>query len=436
MKILRLFESVSLLIHAFLQHSFLKNLSYLAISQVIIRVSRIITVVILTRFLMPEDYGAAAVILTINEVISVFSRNGITSKIVQTSQEMVQEVAQTSYWLIWFSCGFLFLFQIAIAFPIGILMQKNEIILPLISMSLIYLVNPFCNVQSAFMQREGKIRKLAFASSLQVIVDNILSAILAILGFGLWAIVLPKILVSPIWLLISRYGHPWRPHGGLTFKHVKDIWDYCRGFLGGEMFSTLQVNIDNILVGLFLSINDLGLYYFAFNAGLGITMGLVNSFTVAVFPHLCAVQEDNTHLKRNYLQAIKTISYVVVPLVVSQTVLAPIYVPLLFGQKWLDAIPILMVICASALPRAFALGASQLLKAIGKTDLDMKWQGLSTIVLVLSLIIGLQFGIMGVAWAVLISQILVSVPFGLLSIYRFIPKETNLVLCQAEEVNS
>jgi PST family polysaccharide transporter len=270
------------------------------------------------------------------------------------------------------------------------------------------------------MQREGKIKQLAFASSLQVIVDNILSAILAIFGFGVWSIVLPKILVAPIWLLICRYGHPWRPHGGFSMKHLRAIWDYCRGFLGGEMFTTLQVNVDNILVGLFLSINDLGLYYFAFNAGLGITMGLVNSFTVAVFPHLCAVQENNTSLRKNYLQAIKTISYLVVPLVVAQTLLAPIYVPLLFGHKWLSAIPILMIICASALPRAFALGASQLLRAIGKTDLDMKWQAISTVVLIVSLLIGLQFGIMGVAWAVLISQILVSVPFGLLSIYRFI----------------
>lgn len=61
-----------------------------------------------------------------------------------------------------------------------------------------------------------------------------------------------------------------------------------------------------------------------------------------------------------------------------------------------------MLICLSAIPRAFAETASQLLVAIGKPNLDLYWNILFTTVFALSLFIGVQWQALGVVTTVLI----------------------------------
>ncbi|MHC5831979.1 MAG: oligosaccharide flippase family protein, partial [Nostoc sp.] len=100
-------------------------------------------------------------------------------------------------------------------------------------------------------------------------------------------------------------------------------------------------NIDYLIIGRFLGINALGIYYFAFNAGLGISQNVINAFTSALFPHLCAARGDLKELKERYFSSLKFTAIIVVPLILLQSSLAPFYVPIVFGQKWVTAVPIL-----------------------------------------------------------------------------------------------
>lgn len=350
---------------------FVANLSALALAQAVIRISRVVTILVLTRTLSPAIFGSAAIILTVYEWLALFTRNGIAAKVVQAGDDEVGQVAQTAYWLTWVVCVCLLVVQTAIAIPIGWAFHDSHLALPIASMGLIYLATPLCSIQSAFMQREGRLGRMALAGGLQVVSDNMLSAILALGGMGLWAIVLPKILVAPIWVIMNRYGHAWRSSGTPTFVGWRAIARFSRTILGVEILGTLQANIDTLLVGYLLGVEALGIYYFAFNAGLGITLGLINSFASAVFPHLCAARGDRVQLAERFHLCLRTLGLIIVPLVVLQAALAPIYVPLLFGEIWRPAVPVLMIICLSALPRPFACATSQLLRAIGRPDIDL-----------------------------------------------------------------
>jgi len=386
------------------QLRFARNLSAMAIAQIAIRVSRLITVVVLTRLLNPADFGAAAIVLTVYEFIALFTRNGIDSAVVRAAPQDADAMANSALWLTWAVCGGLAVFQALVAYPVALAFGNTTLAVPIALMGLIYLVTPMCNMQTAMLQREGRVSVMARAGAVQVMVDNILSAILALCGFGFWSIVAPKLIVAPIWLLMNRYSHPWRPHGRPDTSRWGEIIRYCRHIVGVEVLSTVQANIDNVLVGYFLGVEALGIYYFAFNAGLGITLGLVNSFAVAVFPHLCATLGDREQLRARFLQCLRLLGMIVVPLVVLQSALAPIYVPLVFGEKWRAAIPVLILICLSALARPFASATAQLLRAVGRPDIDLRWQMLNTAVLVSLLLVASQISVVAVAAAVLVAQ--------------------------------
>ncbi len=344
---------------------------------------------------------------------------------VQATRAEVETVARTAYSMTWIVCGALVPIQAALALPIAWFYRDPRLALPIALMGLIYLATPLSNIQGAFMQREGRLGRIALTGAVQVIADNVLTAIFALCGLGMWAIILPKLLVAPIWTIGVRTGHAWRPSGGWSLVGWRDIAGFSRNVVGVELLTTVQANVDNLIVGSVLGVEALGLYYFAFNAGLGITLGLVNAFGTAVYPHLCEVRSDSAALADRYRRTLRTMGGILVPLILAQAILAPVYVPIVFGAKWVPAIPVLMLICLSALPRPFANTCSQLLKAVGRPDIELRWQAGLTIVLIAGLLIGTSAGIVGVAAAVLAVQGVVLTAYLLLAPRRILGAQDN-----------
>ena len=405
----------------------IKNLGTMGLAQLTIRVSRIVSAVVLSRLLLPNDYGLAAIVLTAYEFISIFTRNGISAKVVQASDAEADELANTAYRMTWILCGSLTIVQLLLAFPIAKFYNDLRLAVPIALMSLIYFATPMSSMQGAFQQREGKLGRIAFASAAQVVVDNILTASFAIAGLGLWAIILPKILVAPIWAIAVRGGHEWRPAVNVWAKPMTrwvEIARFSRNILGVEMLATFQANIDNLLVGLFLGIESLGVYYFAFNAGLGITQGLIAAATVAIYPHFCAVRSNSLQLQIRFWQTVRMLGLTLVPIIFVQAALAPFYVPVIFGQKWLPAVPVLSLICLSALARPFSACCSQLLMAYGRPDIELKWQLVNTAILVAAITFAAQYSIVWVAAAVFLVQTTV-LGFYSISIPRWVFGRTN-----------
>ena len=250
--------------------------------------------------------------------------------------------------------------------------------------------------------------------TLQTLADMLLTLVLVLSGWGFWALILPKVLVVPVWAFINRRAQDWRP-GSFTLQHWRAIVGFSLQLTGVEILATLRNNLDYLLVGYFLGVEALGVYFFAFNAGLGISLGLISACSNALFPHLCDANHDAAELRQRFTRGLRTIALIAVPLVLLQASAAPFYLPLVFGQHWVDAnaLPILILICLSALPRPFAEAASQLLRALGQPRLDLFANAAFTVLLTIALLIGVQWGSIGVAAAVLLTHWLIQPLFTL-----------------------
>ncbi len=388
-----------------LANPFIRNLGWLGAGQLVIRVSRLVTTVILARMLSPYDYGLAAIVLTTSQFVRVFTQTGLDTQLIQAEAAQIEELAISAYWLNWVIYSCLFVIQCLAAFPIAwFYHHENRLIVPICTLALVYLMDPIGGVQSALIVRENRLKITALADTLQVTVDNMITAVFALLGMGMWAIVLPKLLVAPIWIGMNYLNHPWRPHGRFTAKHWGTLMRFGRSVLGVELLKTLRDNIDYLLVGKLLGVQELGIYYFAFNAGLGISLSFINAINTALFPHLCAARAVWSDFRGRYLDSLKIISVVIIPLVILQSSLAHWYVPIIFGHKWVAAIPVLVLICLSAIPRPYGDAASQLLLAIGQPVLNLRWSLVFTVLFAMALILGAHWGIVGVATAVFIAH--------------------------------
>jgi PST family polysaccharide transporter len=133
------------------------------------------------------------------------------------------------------------------------------------------------------------------------------------------------------------------------------------------------MNLDRILIGSLLGVEALGLYYFAVNAGSGLSLALIKAFSTVVLPDLSQQGRANKNLNWQsiYSNSLVKFSLIIVPIIVAQFVLSPFYVPIVFGAQWLNAIPVLMVLCAATIFHGLIEIGSQVLRAIPDTRKDI-----------------------------------------------------------------
>jgi PST family polysaccharide transporter len=405
-------------IQGLLSDKLIKNIGWLTASQLFIRVIRLGSVVVLARVLTAEDYGLIAILFTITDFANVFiQKGGIAPKLIQADKQEVYALAETAYWTNWMLCFSIFLFQCLMAYPIALFYQNDKLVLPIIVAAIAYLINPFYAVQDALIRRENRLKVGAIASAFSALTRQILILILVILGFGVWSIAISLVVSQICWLIIYRRNHAWVPGGKFTLYQWQKIFNFSKFPLGIEMLNYLRSNIDYLLIGRFFSVEQLGLYFFAFNAGLGISLTAINMVSNSVFPYLCEARENLSSLKASYHRSLKVCALIIVPLVILQSTLAPFYVPIVFGQKWIPAIPILIMICLSALPRPFALVSEQLLLTLDRGIDGLKWNIFFTALFAVCIIGAAQFNIYAVG-ALVLAIHLICLPIFSVSVAR------------------
>lgn len=355
-------------------NKFAQNIGWLGSAELVQRVARLGTTITLARTFTTADYGMVSAIYTVFEFSLAFTMTeGITAKVIQASDEELEQTCRTSFWVGCILFVSLAILQCLLAYPISQFYNAKELLWPICFLSLIFLVCPLYVVQEALIARENRLEIRARAQSIQAIASNLIIIGSALLGFGVWAIVLSMVLTYPIWIVVMHRNHPWRPTGGITLEGGRSIVGFGVQLLGVNLLDRLRFNIDYLLIGRFLGLEALGLYFFAFNAGLGISQTIIWSLSAAWYPHFCEVRTELGKLRNRYLGSFKTIALVMLPLVLLQTTLSPIYVPIVFGKEWLPALPVLILICFSALPTALARSTSQVLRAMDKPAIDLVW---------------------------------------------------------------
>ncbi len=390
-----------------LSDKFVRNSGWMGVSELLHRISRLITTVVLARMFTPYDYGLVAVIYTAWSFGNVFTlRNGVGSKIIQANESDLETICVTSYWLNWILCGSIAVVQALAAYPIAKFYGSDELIFPLVTLSLLYLIIPFFLVQEALIRRQNKLKIIAFAKGGLAIATNLITAVLAILGMGVWAVVLGMLLAYPVQMLILNKNYHWQPGKVFKIEKWQEVLNYGGNLLGVSLLEQLRKNIDYLIVGKFLGVDALGLYFFAFNAGSGISNNVIMAFTSSMFPYFCEVRENRKQLKERFFTSLKKSSLVIIPLILLQSSLATFYVPIIFGQKWASAVPILIIICLSVIPVVVYHATNHLLNSINKIKLNLYWNLIFTVLFALVLLIMVKYGIIVVATTVLVCQVL------------------------------
>jgi len=420
--------------------TFSKSLFWLGSAQVLGRIVRLASSIILARLLTPEVFGQVAIILACFELICTPTRRITSAALIKMDDDSLFASLPNANRTNWIAAITAFVAMSLLSWPLAFFNQDSTLIAPMILMATSYLLLPFGMLYAAINLRANNMRRVGRAILWQTITDGILTAILALSGLGIWAIILPKVLVIFVWIAIHRYHNPLFQTESLAKPaptKSRLAWSITRMLRFGsqvglsDLSIALRQNIDYLLVGYFLGIEALGIYFFAFNTSLGISLGIIQSYGTALYSHLCnnksnkrsgqARDKNEAELQKRYAHSLKLILKITIPVIALQSILAPIYLPFVYGSHWIEAgaLPVFILLCLSGLVRPIGEATSQLLISIGENKLNLSFNLGFTLLLAITISICSQWGLTAVALGILVIH-LIAMPTFNLYIHHFI----------------
>lgn len=349
-------------------HKLSRNVGWLTGAEFISRFGRIVAAIILARQLDAVAFGIAAVALTIFEITRVFTENGIGAAVVRARTEDYDRTANTARRLMWGVCLSLAVIQILAGLVVEWLLPGRQAGAMVAILGLVFLIMPFGVMHAYALLRAERMKELAGINTAQVASDHVLTAILAIMGFGAWALVLPKLLTAPIWLIGMLRTKAWVQNTAAGFAPVAGILKFSWPVLGSELMCACRDQLDKFIVSLMFGVEALGLYYFAFNAGLGVSTALNRAFSNAVYPHLCAAKDQLSA----YRKALRNLGIPFALIYCVQAGMALIYVPIVFGETWASAAPLVAILCLGGPARLLVDAARMKARAEGASGKDFR----------------------------------------------------------------
>lgn len=372
-------------------HPFIKGVLAYGSAEAFTRIVRLAAILVVSRQVSPEMLGTAALALSIFELIRVLANVGIGQRIIVAADDEVEAISQTAHRLFWIVCAAVCVLQLFIAALALTIWQADEAAAMLAVLSAVYLFMPAGLVQIFRAMRLQNMGATARVAAFQNGADCLLTLALVVIWPSAWAIVLPKVLTAPIWLVLARRTFTWRADRAIESAPTSEFKSFGPAILGSELLGAARLHADKLLIGAILGTEALGLYYFAFNAGLGIAQSFVAACNVVLFPHLArqSSSDRDREFRSTFLMGLSFL----VPLVAAQALLAPYYVPVVFGENWEASAPYLAILSCAAVPlyAGSLLGARH--RAMGNPYAETLLMAFATIAALLGLATGAQFSL-------------------------------------------
>jgi len=289
----------------------------------------------------------------------------------------------------------------------------------LVWLSITLPISSLQTVQRAILTKKMAFASLTLRSMVASVIGGVAGILAAIFGLGVWSLVIQDVTGAAVNSVTIWAVSGWRPGFSFSFAYFKSLSSFGVHVLGFKILQFFTRRSDDLLIGYYLGPVALGLYTVAYRL-LRIMVNITTNVIGAVaFPVFARIQEQADKVQRAYHKAMGLTSFVAFPAFVGVMVVAPELVPLLFGNKWLSAVPVMQVLSLVGLLEAVLFAPGVVMKALGKPSWRLAIAALTTAVAVIGFLIVVRLGIVAVAASFAIVNYLLA-PVTLRAVRRLI----------------
>lgn len=363
-----------------------------------------IITIIIARILTPEDYGLVAMLTIFFALAQAFIDSGLSGALIQKKECSDKDynsvfvfsiVVSTTLYLILFVCA-----------PLIAKLYNNVL---LINLSRVYLlclvINAIGIVPMTIMHKSLRFKQFAYITTAINIISGIAAIIAAYCGFAYWALVLQMIITSIFSTIAYYVATKWKPSLKFSKESFKEMISYGFPVMLTSIVNAVYNNIYSLVIGAKYQSKELGLYNRAHSFASIIPTTFSNFTMRAMFPVLARIQDDKNALKQKVVEMLHLSLYVVVPVNVYLIFNANDIVKIVLGEKWLDLIQYLTILCISCISYVFTNIHMTTFKTIGKTKTLFVSETIRKALGLITVIITVPYGVKVMVYGLLVYSV-------------------------------
>ena len=379
---------------------------------------RMAFVVVLMRLLGPENFGIVAQATVYITIATIFLALGLPITVIQR-QHLDRAGVGTA--LSFTICSAL---VVAVATVLGApllanFFQTEELtgVLRLISISLV--LKGLAIVPTAMLAREMRFRALGIAEILSTAISGGIAVVAAVNGASYWALVIQILVLDSIYLALvlgpARLPPPaWSPAA------ARGLWSFSSRMMGSDIINYLSNNGDKLLIARFLGAAPLALYGLAGRVLVVPIETLGKTADRVILPMFSRLQDDGQRVARYFMEASASVALFASAPMTLVILCAPLAVPIAFGDAWDAAVLPLQLLAAHGIFFLLIALTNPVVQAAGRADWEFRWSLFTTVIALATFVVGLQWGIAGMAACFLVQGALLN-PIRFVMVQRLIP---------------
>lgn len=352
--------------------------------------------IVLAHLLVPREVGLAGMAIAFSGLVFAFSDLGLGSALVQR-KTLTEEDRSTVFWLNVGAGAALTVGAVAVS-PLIASFYSNPQVMPLFAvLSCSFLLTALGQTQAALLTREMSFRSLELRTIAATLVGAAAAVTLAATGFGAWAIIAQVVCTSGASTVMLWTVSPWRPRLVFSHESFRSLGSFGAKTFLMRVLVYFNLNGDNLLIGRYLGAPALGVYAVAYNVMMLPTTRITDRLRDVFYAAFVRFQHDSRRLGEAWLRVNGLTGALLVPAFLGLLVVAPDLVPVVLGQRWHAAIPVLQLLSLGGVAQSLQAYNGNVYQALGRPGRFLRFMCFSTAVTVSAFVIGLQWGVVGVA---------------------------------------
>jgi PST family polysaccharide transporter len=357
----------------------------------------------MSRLLTKDDFGYYAAITAITTVFASFSETGIGAALVQ-KKEITREYINNAFSLSLLFGLFISGLLLLLAKPLSAITIDHALVTPLMLMSITLLCNCLTSVNISIMQRNLQFLRIGLVHLVSLIVTTSIAIILAIKGFGFYAILVKAILGSILTLVISFFCCGVKFRFRLEINTIRSIFNFSGWLMASVFFRNFAQQADRLLMGRLLSVTSLGAYNRPKEFINQISSKLNGIFDTALFPILSGIQDNKASMAKAYKTSLYYMNIFSIVLMMGFIFNSELIIRIFLGESWLDIKSVFIVLSVSLLFNIDGRLVDCYFRSLGLTKQQFFFRILELVIQVIALIIGSYWDIFGVAISVVFAS--------------------------------
>lgn len=378
--------------------------------------------VILARLLLPENYGVVALVLVFINLANVFVVSGFSTALVQ-NKEATDIDFSTNFWCSLLTAFVLYIILFFAAPFISAFYDISELTLIIRVFSLRIPMSSFSSIQHAYVERNMQFKKYFYSTLFGTIVSGVTGILFAYQGAGVWALIIQYFVNTIVDMVVLFFTVPWRPKFIFSFSSANKMMRYGWKILAADLSGTFFDQLRTLIIGKVYTSADLAFYNKGNQLPGLITTNISASVMTVLFPAIANINNETERVKVLTQKSIRTMTYIVFPMLFGMACVSKSLVLLLYTEKWLSAVPYIQILSISGAISMIGNISIQTMKAVGRSDIVLKLEFVKKPFYFLFLIAGVLISPIAVAYSMLIYSI-----YGALTNAYYLTKIINFSL--------